>query len=640
MTPQKSPSSPSNWYVFIPIAAIALGLAYWGFSVCADCHVVTPVDKMLRSFSLVRGGASYSHPWQLAIAQWLVPGIALFGAAKLLLLHIRRDMRVALARRSRGHVIVSGLGETGRTIALGQRAARQHVVAIESDIACENSMPVELAGVPVLQGSAADVHLLKLAGLLKATTLVVSCGSDSVNLEIALRARDACAARPTGKPLRILCEVRDAWLLHAIAGYTTSLSTDKAEFIVVNFYESAARALLNGWSARRKLLPSSAAKPRLVMVGLGKMGLEILIQAVQGYFAIPGTKLSVAIADKNIAAASAAIKRQWPALFDLADLSFHEHEFGPADDREFISGLLSEGTPDAVVITTGQDTINIEAALDFRRQSDLAGLYNVPVYARAQKRPELGAFIEKTEKRRPSSDRFVTFGSGGLMANPELLLDNPVDRLARATHETYARAHGNSQSWDTLPERMKRSNRLFADHVAVKLARFGLDIGEAGAGAALREDEIEILAQMEHGRWCVEQRLLGWQYGAVRDDLIRRHPLLVEWDALGEDAWQTNRDLVRSIADILAAAGKSVRRNRIVSGTETNLQTAPGENLVLLAEPANAEAARLAAQASGAHVWAVLHSGTTPAQMEAAENALGGTFQVWIDARAVADRAV
>jgi hypothetical protein len=191
-----------------------------------------------------------------------------------------------------------------------------------------------------------------------------------------------------------------------------------------------------------------------------------------------------------------------------------------------------------------------------------------------------------------------------------------------------------------LPERMKRSNRLFADHVAVKLARFGLDIGEAGAGAALREDEIEILAQMEHGRWCVEQRLLGWQYGAVRDDLIRRHPLLVEWDALGEDAWQTNRDLVRSIADILAAAGKSVRRNRIVSGTETNLQTAPGENLVLLAEPANAEAARLAAQASGAHVWAVLHSGTTPAQMEAAENALGGTFQVWIDARAVADRAV
>jgi hypothetical protein len=293
-----------------------------------------------------------------------------------------------------------------------------------------------------------------------------------------------------------------------------------------------------------------------------------------------------------------------------------------------------------VVITTGQDTINIEAALDFRRQSDLAGLYNVPVYARAQKRPELGAFIEKTEKRRPSSDRFVTFGSGGLMANPELLLDNPVDRLARATHETYARAHGNSQSGDTLPERMKRSNRLFADHVAVKLARFGLDIGEAGAGAALREDEIEILAQMEHGRWCVEQRLLGWQYGAVRDDLIRRHPLLVEWDALGEDAWQTNRDLVRSIADILAAAGKSVRRNRIVSGTETNLQTAPGENLVLLAEPANAEAARLAAQASGAHVWAVLHSGTTPAQMEAAENALGGTFQVWIDARAVADRAV
>ena len=110
----------------------------------------------------------------------------------------------------------------------------------------------------------------------------------------------------------------------------------------------------------------------------------------------------------------------------------------------------------------------------------------------------------------------------------------------------------------------------------------------------------------------------------------------MEWSALGEDARQTNRALVRSIADILAIAGKSIRRNRIVRGAVS--QTGPGEHPVLLADPADAQTARRAAQENGAHIWGVLHADMTPAQMEAAETALGPAFEAWVDERAVADR--
>ena len=66
------------------------------------------------------------------------------------------------------------------------------VIALNADTpyaaACERRH------VAVLEGDAGQPSMLKLAGLKRASSLVIACGSDGANLEIGMRARDVLAA--------------------------------------------------------------------------------------------------------------------------------------------------------------------------------------------------------------------------------------------------------------------------------------------------------------------------------------------------------------------------------------------------------------------------------------------------------------
>ena len=57
-----------------------------------------------------------------------------------------------------------------------------------------------------------------------------------------------------------------------------------------------------------------------------------------------------------------------------------------------------------------------------------------------------------------------------------------------------------------------------------------------------------------------ERRADGWTLGA-RDDKARTHPSLVPWDELPESEKEKDRDVVRAIPDLLAAAGLTIVRD-------------------------------------------------------------------------------
>jgi hypothetical protein len=79
----------------------------------------------------------------------------------------------------------------------------------------------------------------------------------------------------------------------------------------------------------------------------------------------------------------------------------------------------------------------------------------------------------------------------------------------------------------------------------------------AGAAAAepFQDAEVEVLARMEHARWCASRILDGWQLGTARDDARKIHPSLVPWDSLGEPERDKDRAAVRLIPELCAAAG-------------------------------------------------------------------------------------
>ena len=79
-----------NWLVLAPIGALAIVLAFWGFSECGrvECQSENIFIRLQNSLNLVRGNGNFSfgrHPWQLVIAQYLIPGVAIVAGAKLFL---------------------------------------------------------------------------------------------------------------------------------------------------------------------------------------------------------------------------------------------------------------------------------------------------------------------------------------------------------------------------------------------------------------------------------------------------------------------------------------------------------------------------------------------------------------------------
>jgi hypothetical protein len=149
-----------------------------------------------------------------------------------------------------------------------------------------------------------------------------------------------------------------------------------------------------------------------------------------------------------------------------------------------------------------------------------------------------------------------------------------LERLARAVHEEYVQsrlAEGGQASddpslgsWDKLPETLKASNRSQAEHIETKLHAIGCALvpihGVEAAQFDFTDDEIEILARMEHDRWMDERLRSGWQYGSARDVRTRRSPYLVPWEELSEKIRDLDRETVHRLPRHAARTGQQIVR--------------------------------------------------------------------------------
>jgi hypothetical protein len=145
-------------------------------------------------------------------------------------------------------------------------------------------------------------------------------------------------------------------------------------------------------------------------------------------------------------------------------------------------------------------------------------------------------------------------------------------RLARAIHERYLAertlegvATGAAPAmvpWDALDDDLKRANLDQASDILAKVDRVGAVVctGPDPAGFAFTEEEVERLARLEHIRWIRQRRANGWVYGPVRDDELRHHPDLIPWLKLSDEARDKDREVVRDVPRLLAAAGLHAKR--------------------------------------------------------------------------------
>jgi hypothetical protein len=71
---------------------------------------------------------------------------------------------------------------------------------------------------------------------------------------------------------------------------------------------------------------------------------------------------------------------------------------------------------------------------------------------------------------------------------------------------------------------------------------------------------VPVLAQRIHDVWADQRASEGWRYGPRRDDLAKRHPGLVEYEALPESEREYDRAVAVEILKTLLALGYRIVR--------------------------------------------------------------------------------
>jgi ppGpp synthetase/RelA/SpoT-type nucleotidyltranferase len=151
-----------------------------------------------------------------------------------------------------------------------------------------------------------------------------------------------------------------------------------------------------------------------------------------------------------------------------------------------------------------------------------------------------------------------------------LLAADEVEALARRIHEeflTESRCKNPDPAmspWEELRCDLRDSNRMQAQGALGFLERVGYRVQRASGRPNIpvfAEEEVEDMAEMEHGRWVVERLRSGWRLDNQRNSAKKLSPYLVPWRQLSEEVKSYDRNAVCSWPATLAAAGLEIARH-------------------------------------------------------------------------------
>ena len=140
----------------------------------------------------------------------------------------------------------------------------------------------------------------------------------------------------------------------------------------------------------------------------------------------------------------------------------------------------------------------------------------------------------------------ICFGEREKTLTPEFVMKDAVNRSAILMNDIYNRGSSNPVAWKDLSHFLRQSNIAAADHLIVK-ARYLLndeslieltdDICRRAYAAyqAAMPGKADLLQEIEHRRWMRFYELYNWQYDPVRDNRLRRHPMMLPYDRLSPE---------------------------------------------------------------------------------------------------------
>ncbi|HTW07382.1 MAG TPA: NAD-binding protein [Acidimicrobiales bacterium] len=501
-------------------------------------------------------------------------------------------------------VAVCGGDETNAEVALAARRslapARRSATKATSDVGAPARIRTAGNGAgprtTAARTTAASVAAASVAGASGAAVI-----EGSVNGSGTSEADDAGSsggARPARHSLRCFIQVADdrlCRLLEESALADPSRSNVRLEFF--NVSRSGLKALLDEHGG---VLLEEGAPPHLLVIGTGRLARQLVAEAARRWWLWRGN-LSNESNDRNdsnemercrttLVAPDAkdavvALHERFPALRLACDLVAVEADLSEPDSPPISIALDSPLERClAVVCFDNDDAAAVRATIVGRRSLPEA----VPLVVCTRGQSALPGLLGA-----PGSVGLPNVTDFGLLDRacaPEALLNGIPEELARSVHADYLRRRREElaksfhelyvgsrtapdrpvpqpddpslRPWSELPEILRESNRDQAADIGRKLALVGCHLEPSPAWDAVPKqfspEEVELLGQAEHDRWCEERLRNGWRLGPVKDPVARTHPDIRPWDELTEPIKDLDRDAVRAIPGFLARLGYAI----------------------------------------------------------------------------------
>ena len=567
----------AQWYVVAGGVAVAFVLGVVGFarrfSLVGETRPISDAFYLaLQLFTLESGSVAQPVPLELDVARFLAPAMAAFGAATATVALLgERFSRIRL-RFARGHVVVCGLGDRGQRIAEEFVRAGHRVVVIERNEANPGIIQARECGAVVVIGDAADGQALHQARADRARYVIAVCAEDGTNAAIAVRLSALRSTCTRSEPVTAIVHVRNTELCDLLAESSAlSCGADGMRLEFFNVPRSGAAAML----AELPAAPRNPDRPgAIVVVGLGRLGRSLVLQAARAWWFDHANRAEpphFVLVDRAASASVERLRARAPRLDDACRIHTHDVEIGgPEFERgAFLLDGVAPLTIDAVYVCCEDEAEALTAALTVRRLTRAA---HVPIAVRMRSNDGLASIAIA------GVGDFAHLHAVGVLdatCSVSALLGGVNESTARAVHADYVRRERDAgrtvtenpsmAAWDDLPEHLRESNRRQADDIVRKLREVGMTIVPLDDWAAepdmFTPGELEQLAIGEHDRWVRERTDLGWKYAPGPKNVERKtSPYLVGWDDLAEDIRDLDRDAVRAIPALLAAAGLTMQR--------------------------------------------------------------------------------
>ncbi|WP_416463003.1 RyR domain-containing protein [Sphingomonas sp. VDB2] len=554
--------------------ALAFLLGTWGFAQAfAEARIASTVmQDAMRAMRLIVGSfpqvlEGRDLPLSLDIARWALPLLTFWSTAALAWEQVRNPLRLALIRARGEHLVIAG-DESGGLAAQAARGAladgRRVLLWPQDRRTTWIGDALEAGAAEVEQGVAQESATGLALDKARAVLLLSREARGNIALASAVLAQ-AAAVRPAGDPVDIILRVDDLDLRRSVEQRFEHGDRRTARVRLAALPDIAARHLALARPIDGFTREGQAGRGVLV-VGFTPLIERYVLRTLAGGHYRDGGKPVFAIHIAEAAQSEAAFRARNPGADGLSPLRFVEARPDPAGIGMLIDAhVAASGEPVAILIDLDDDDRALAVALAVDARYRAAALPAPPIHVRMAGAHDhrIGAGI---------------FPFGGLsdLADPDMLLQDRHDALARSIHDFYLEGRfaegerigvrASMQEWEDLPESFRDDNRLVADCYQLKLRDIGARLVEgAGPSLSLSPDELEELSRAEHDRWMAAKLVQGWTHGAVRDDARRLHPDIIPYDDLSEAIKDLDREQVRIMARLLAASGQRALRTLTVA---------------------------------------------------------------------------